>query len=307
MTTHFLTLESLTAAELAKLLDSADELKAQRAAGPVRRADLDGMSIGMLFEKSSTRTRVSFEVAIHELGARPVILDAQQMQLGRGEPLEDTARILSGYLHALVMRTYEQSRLEALASAGAIPVVNALSDFAHPCQALADLQTIREHKGALAGLRLAYLGDGNNVVHSLLEAGALAGMHVAVGTPPGYEPDEAVVARARAVAGGTGGSVTITHDPAEAARGADVLYTDVWASMGQEDEHAARVLAFQPYQINQDTLGLAAPGAIVLHCLPAHRGEEITAEVIDGARSAVWAQAENRLHTQKALLLHLLG
>ena len=307
MTTHFLTLESVSGAELAKLLDSADELKAQRAAGPVRRTDLDGMSIGMLFEKSSTRTRVSFEVAIHELGARPVILDAQQMQLGRGEPLEDTARILSGYLHALVMRTYEQSRLEALASAGSIPVVNALSDFAHPCQALADLQTIREHKGALAGVRLAYLGDGNNVVHSLLEAGALAGMHVAVGTPPGYEPDDAVVTRARAVAEETGGSVTVTHDAAAAARGADVLYTDVWASMGQEEEHAARVLAFQPYQVNQDTLGTAAADAIVLHCLPAHRGEEITADVIDGARSAVWAQAENRLHTQKALLLHLLG
>ena len=307
MTSHFLTLEGLGAAELHKLLDSADELKARRAAGPVRRTDLDGMSIGMLFEKSSTRTRVSFEVAIHELGARPVILDAQQMQLGRGEPLEDTARILSAYLHALVIRTYEQSRLETFAAAGSIPVVNALSDFAHPCQALADLQTIRERKGGLSGVKLAYLGDGNNVVHSLLEAGALAGMHVAVATPPGYEPDPAVVARADASAAQTGGSVTVTDDAAEAAHGADVLYTDVWASMGQEDEYAARVQVFQPYQIGAQTLELAAPDAIVLHCLPAHRGEEITAEVIDGAQSAVWAQAENRLHTQKALLLHLLG
>ena len=307
MTRHFLTLQELNAAELGKLLDSADQLKAERKAGPVRRTDLDGMAVGMLFEKSSTRTRVSFEVGIAELGARPLILDAQQMQLGRGEPLEDTARILSGYLHALVMRTYEQSRLEALATAGTIPVVNALSDFAHPCQALADLQTVRERKGALAGVKLAYLGDGNNVVHSLLEAGALAGMHVSVATPPGYAPDDAVVARSRHVAEGAGGSVTITHDAAEAAHGADVLYTDVWASMGQEDEHAARVLAFQPYQISAATLELAAPDAIVLHCLPAHRGEEITAEVLDGPHSAIWDQAENRLHAQKALLLHLLG
>ncbi|HWH31227.1 MAG TPA: ornithine carbamoyltransferase [Egibacteraceae bacterium] len=306
-TRHFLSLDGLSSEDLSKLLDSADELKAQRAGGRVQRDDLAGLSIGMLFEKPSTRTRISFEVAIAELGARPVLLDARQMQLGRGEPLEDTARILSGYLHALVIRTFEQSRLETLATVGSIPVVNALSDFVHPCQALADLQTIREYKGTLPGLRVAYLGDGNNVAHALLTAGALAGMHVSVGTPAGYEPIEQVVRSAREIAAGTGGSVTITTDPVEAARGADVVYTDVWASMGQESEHAARVLMFQPFQVNGRILEQARPDAIVMHCLPAHRGEEITADVIDGQQSVVWAQAENRLHSQKALLLDLLG
>jgi ornithine carbamoyltransferase len=306
---HFLTLDGISGAELHKLLDSADELKAQRASGPraAQRDDLAGMSIGMLFEKPSTRTRVSFEVAIAELGARPVVLDAAQLQLGRGEPLEDTARIFSGYLHALVVRTFEQARLEALAGAGTIPVINALSDFAHPCQALADLQTIREYKGSLAGLRLAYLGDGNNVAHSLLMGGAKAGMHVTVGTPAGYAPIDQVVRNAGEIAALTGGSVAVVTDPLAAAEGADVLYTDVWASMGQEDEHDDRLLMFQPFQLNGAILQAARPDAIVMHCLPAHRGEEITADVIDGQQSVVWTQAENRLHTQKALLLHLLG
>ena len=306
---HFLTLDGISGAELHKLLDSADELKAQRVSGPraALRDDLAGMSIGMLFEKPSTRTRVSFEVAIAELGARPVVLDAAQLQLGRGEPLEDTARIFSSYLHALVVRTFEQARLEALAGAGTIPVINALSDFAHPCQALADLQTIREYKGSLAGLRLAYLGDGNNVAHSLLMAGAKAGMHVTVGTPAGYAPIDQVVRNAGEIAALTGGSVAVVTDPLAAAEGADVLYTDVWASMGQEDEHAARLLMFQPFQLDGRLLQAARPDAIVMHCLPAHRGEEITADVIDGQQSVVWTQAEHRLHTQKALLLHLLG
>lgn len=308
-TRHFLTLEDLSTSELSKILDSADELKAQRASGPRagQRDDLTGMAIGMLFEKPSTRTRISFEIAIAELGARPVVLDAAQLQLGRGELIEDTAKIFSSYLHGLVVRTFAQSRLESLADAGRIPVVNALSDFDHPCQALADLQTIREYKSTLAGLRLAYLGDGNNVAHSLLMAGAMAGMHVSVATPPGYAPIEQVVRTASALAAGSGGSITVTNEPNAAAAGADVLYTDVWASMGQEDEHAARVLMFQPFQINSALLQLARPDAIVMHCLPAHRGEEITADVLDGQQSVVWAQAENRLHTQKALLLHLLG
>jgi ornithine carbamoyltransferase len=303
MKRDFLTVDALGMDELAKLLDLADELKADRRP----RTDLAGRSVGMIFEKPSTRTRISFEVGIAELGATPVVLNASELQLGRGETVEDTARVLSRYLHALVVRTFAQSRLEALASAGSIPVINALSDFAHPCQVLADLQTIREYKGSLAGLRLAYLGDGNNVANSLLRGGAMAGMHVTVGCPTGYEPIPQVVGIAAEVAARTGGSATVTNDPLEAARDADVVYTDVWASMGQEDEHDARLLMFRPFQVGYDVMEAARPDAIVMHCLPAHRGEEIAAEVIDGQQSVVWSQAENRLHAQKALLLTLLA
>jgi ornithine carbamoyltransferase len=250
---------------------------------------------------------VSFEVGIAELGAQPVVLNAGDLQLGRGETVEDTARVLSRYLHALVVRTFAQSRLEALASAGTIPVINALSDFAHPCQALADLQTIREYKGGLQGLKLAYLGDGNNVANSLLRAGAMVGMHVAVGSPPGYEPIPQVIGIARQLAAETGGQVTVTADALQAARDADVVYTDVWASMGQEGQHDARMLMFRPFQVGYHVVEAARPDAIVMHCLPAHRGEEIAADVIDGQQSVVWTQAENRLHAQKALLLFLLG
>ena len=302
-----LTVDALRVPELFKLLDLADELKAERRHGPATRGELKGCSIGMIFEKPSTRTRVSFEVAIHELGGHAVVLNAGDLQLGRGETVEDTARVLSAYLHALVVRTFGQSRLEILAAAGTIPVVNALSDFSHPCQALADLQTIREYKGALAGLKLCYLGDGNNVAHSLLQGGAMTGMHVAVGSPPGYEPIPQVVESAAAVAAESGGSVAVTADPLAAARDADVVYTDVWASMGQEAEHAARALMFGPFQVGEHVMEVARPDAIVMHCLPAHRDEEITAEVIDGQQSVVWTQAENRLHTAKAVLLWVLG
>jgi ornithine carbamoyltransferase len=299
----YLDVDALSRDDLQSILDRADELKAKR--GP--RDDLHGAAIGMIFEKPSTRTRVSFEVGIAELGATAIVLSASELQLGRGETVEDTARVLSRYLAALVVRTFAQERLERLASAGSIPVVNALSDQAHPCQALADLQTIREHKGALEGLRLAYLGDGNNVAHSLLRAGALAGMHVAVACPSGFEPSATVVEQARAVAAGTGGSVDVTADPLAAARDADVVYTDVWASMGQESERDARLLMFRPFQLGYHVLDAARDDALVMHCLPAHRGEEITAEAMDGPNSVVWDQAENRLHTQKALLLHLLA
>lgn len=302
----YLTVDSLSIPELFKTLDLADELKAERARGPAIRDDLAGRTLGMILEKPSTRTRVSFEVAIHELGGHAVVLHADDLQLGRGETVEDTARVLSRYLHALVVRTFAQSRLETLAAAGTIPVVNALSDFSHPCQALADLQTIREYKGTLAGLKLAYLGDGNNVAHSLLQAGAMTGMHVAVGSPPGYGPIPQVVEAGRRVATETGGSVTVTADPLAAARDADVVYTDVWASMGQEAEHTARALMFGRFQVGYHVMEAARPDAIVMHCLPAHRDEEIAAEVIDGQQSVVWTQAENRLHTQKALLLWLL-
>jgi len=299
---HFLSSASITPDEMGGLLDRAAALKTARAMQDA----LAGRSVGMIFEKPSTRTRISFEVAITELGGSALVLNASELQLGRGETIEDTARVLSRYLHAVVVRTFEQDRLERLARAGSIPIINALSDLEHPCQALADLQTIREHKGDLPGLTLAYVGDGNNVAHSLLLAGAMAGMRVVVGCPAGYEPIAQVVRRAEALAVETGGSVAVTTDAPEAVRDADVVYTDVWASMGQEREAEERSLIFAPYQVNRVLLSRARDEAIVMHCLPAHRGEEITDEVLDGPRSVVWDQAENRLHAQKALLEWIL-
>jgi ornithine carbamoyltransferase len=284
------------------------ELSAKMKANPQDfRGRLDGRSVAVIFEKPSTRTRVSFEVGIHELGAHAVILSSTELQLGRGETIEDTGRVLSRYVHAIVLRTFEQERLEVLAGAADVPVVNALSDFEHPCQCLADLFTVREKRGDLAGLTLTYLGDGNNVTHSLLLGAAKMGMHMRVATPPGYEPIPQVVNRAEEIAEETGGSVLVTNDPEEASTGADVLYTDVWASMGQESEADARTLVFPAYRIDRAAVDRASADVIVLHCLPAHRGQEITDEVIDGPHSAVLDQAENRLHTQKALLLFLLG
>jgi ornithine carbamoyltransferase len=264
-------------------------------------------AVAVVFEKPSTRTRLSFEVGIAELGGHPVILDAQSTQLGRGETIEDTARVLSRYVDAIVIRTFGQDRIEDLAAASSVPVVNALTDFAHPCQALADLQTIREHKGKLAGLTLAYLGDGNNMAHSLLLAGSIAGMHVRVGSPKGFEPLLAVLDRAGALAAAAGGSVTVGNDALEIATDADVLYTDVWASMGQEGEAASRLAGFRAYAIDDRVVAAAASDVVVMHCLPAHRGEEIAASVIDGPHSIVFDQAENRLHAQKALLAFLLA
>ncbi|GIU96585.1 MAG: ornithine carbamoyltransferase [Actinomycetota bacterium] len=304
MARHFLSVDDLDAEELLDLLDLADRLKADRS---LYRGALDGRSVALIFEKASTRTRVSFEVGLAQLGAQPIALAAGDLQLGRGETIEDTGRVLSRYVDAVVLRTFEQDRLEALARAASVPVVNALSDFEHPCQALADLQTVRERLGGLAGRVLTFVGDGNNVAHSLLLAGAKAGMIVRVATPPGFEPIPLVVQRASEIASTTGGSVEVGNDPKSAALGAHALYTDVWASMGQEEEADERSLVFPAYRIDEELLGLAAPDAIVLHCLPAHRGQEITDEVIDGPRSAVWDQAENRLHAQKALMLSLLG
>jgi len=298
----FLSVDDITPDELVALLDGADRHKAGRRP----RTTLQGRTVALIFEKPSTRTRVSFEVAVHELGGYPLPLSGADLQIGRGETIEDTATVLSRYVHAIVLRTFAQESLERLARAGSIPVVNALSDYSHPCQALADLQTIRERKQRLAGIRLAYLGDGNNVAHSLLFAGTKMGMHVAVATPIGYEPIPQVVRRATEIAAATGGGVELTHDPEAAAKGADVVYTDVWASMGKELEHSERALIFKPYQLSTDTLAVASPDVLVLHCLPAHRGEEIAAEVMDGPNSAVFDQAENRLHTQKALLSWLL-
>ena len=300
----FLAMSDITPAELAYLLELSAKVKASPGDYASR---LAGKSCAMIFEKPSTRTRVSFEVALSEAGGHGVVLSGGELQLGRGETIEDTGRVLSRYVDAIVLRTFGQERLEFLAAAASVPVVNALSDFEHPCQCLADLLTIREHRGELAGLTLAYLGDGNNVAHSLLIGGAQAGMRVRVATPAGFEPIPQVVGRAGEIARETGGVVEVLRDPALAATGADVLYTDVWASMGQEAEADERTLVFRPYQLNQRLVGRAADDVIVLHCLPAHRGDEITDEVIDGPHSVVWDQAENRLHTQKALLLWLLG
>lgn len=301
---HFLRDDDLSPAELVEVLDLADALKKDRyAARPLA----GPQAVAVLFDKSSTRTRVSFSVGIAELGGYPLVIDAQGSQMGRGESIEDTARVLGRQVSAIVWRTFGQDRVEAMAAASGVPVVNALTDEFHPCQLLADLQTVRERHGRLAGLTLTYLGDGaNNMAHSYLLAGANAGLHVRVGTPEGYLPDPAVVEAAAARAEQTGGSVLVTHDPVAAAAGADVLATDTWVSMGQEDEAADRSAPFVPYAVDEAALARTADGCVVLHCLPAYRGKEIAASVLDGPQSAVWDEAENRLHAQKALLVWLL-
>jgi ornithine carbamoyltransferase len=304
MERDYLSVDDLSPEELGQILDLSEKVKADPASYA---GALEGRSIALVFEKASTRTRVSFEVGVFQMGGHPLVLSTSDLQLGRGETIEDTGRVLSRYVDAIVLRTFEQERLEVLAGSASVPVVNSLSDFEHPCQALADLLTVRERFGSLEGRMLSYLGDGNNVAHSLLLAGAKAGMGVRVATPPGFEPIPQVVHRAAEIAAGTGGSVEVMADPRAAATGADVLYTDVWASMGQEAEAEDRALVFPAFQVNQQLVDAASPEAIVLHCLPAHRGQEITDEVIDGPHSRVWDQAENRLHTQKALLLFLLG
>jgi ornithine carbamoyltransferase len=301
---HYLSVDDLSTTELPELLTLAAGLKDDRS---LHAEALSGRSIALIFEKPSTRTRVSFEVGIEQLGARAVVLSSGELQLGRGETIQDTGRVLSRYVDAIVLRTFEQERLEVLSTTSSVPVVNALSDFEHPCQALADLLTIREHLGEPSGRVLSYFGDGNNVAHSLLLAGTKAGMRVRMATPPGFEPIPQVVHRAEEIAVETGGEVELTHDPEEAAIGAHALYTDVWTSMGQDLEADERALVFPSYQLSQKLVDLADPQVLVLHCLPAHRGLEITDEVIDGPRSVVWDQAENRLHTQKALLLRLFG
>jgi ornithine carbamoyltransferase len=296
--------DDLTPGELVEVLDLADELKRDRFA---RRPLADPRAVAVIFDKPSTRTRVSFAVGIAELGGYPLLVDSQTSQLGRGETVEDTARVLERQCAAIVWRTGRQERLDAMAAASRVPVVNALTDLFHPCQVLADLMTVRERHGRLAGVTLAYLGDGsNNMAHSYLLGGANAGMHVRIGTPEAYQPHPDVLARARALAAETGGTVAVTSDPSAAAEGADVLATDTWVSMGQEEQAQDRAEPFQPFALDASALSLAAAGAIVLHCLPAYRGREISADVLDGPASAVWDEAENRLHAQKALLVRLL-
>ncbi|MBX5486983.1 MAG: ornithine carbamoyltransferase, partial [Mycolicibacterium hassiacum] len=263
--------------------------------------------VAVIFDKNSTRTRFSFELGIAQLGGHAVVVDSRSTQLGRDESLEDTGRVLSRYVEAIVWRTFGQDRLAAMASAATVPIVNALSDEFHPCQVLADLQTLAEWKGRLAGLRLTYLGDGaNNMAHSLMLGGVTAGVHVTIAAPSGFEPHPDFVAAARRRGAETGASVTLSSDPHRAVDGADVLVTDTWVSMGQENDGLDRVGPFRPFQLNADLLGRAAGDAVVLHCLPAHRGDEITDEVMDGPASAIWDEAENRLHAQKALLVWLL-
>jgi ornithine carbamoyltransferase len=299
-----LRIADLTGAQLHALLDLADEMRN----GPTWwTAARNNAAIACLFDKPSTRTRVSFEVAAHRLGMLTIMLRPDELQLGRGEPLPDTARVLSSYTAAIVVRTFAQATLEELADAASVPVVNALTDEHHPCQALADLLTLRRHFGYLEGLRIAYVGDGNNVAHSLMEAGALAGMHVAIATPPGYEPDHDITMGALAVAAAHGGSIQLGHDPRGAVADADAVYTDVWVSMGEDAERRRRMADLQAYQVNDALLRMASPGAVFMHCLPAHRGLEVTAEVIDGPASIVWEQAANRLPTEQATLHTLVG
>jgi ornithine carbamoyltransferase len=297
----FLRIGAWSRPDLEAVLDLADELKRlQRNREP--HALLPGRALAMIFQKPSTRTRVSFEVGITQLGGFALYLAAQDLQLGRGETIKDTATVLSRYVDAVMIRTFEQSDVEELAEYADVPVVNGLTDSAHPCQALADLMTIRERLGRLDGVRLAYLGDGNNVCASLMVGAATFGMHFVAATPQGYEPAEAAATAAREAAADSGGTVELLADPGEAARDADVLYTDVWTSMGQEEESERRLRDLAGFGIDGDKLALAGREAIVLHCLPAHYGEEITEEVLYGPQSAVWDQAENRLHAQKALL-----
>ncbi|MBS3899109.1 MAG: ornithine carbamoyltransferase [Dethiobacter sp.] len=301
----FLTVHDFSKEELSEILLFALQLKQEKKAG-LEHQLLRGKTLGMIFQKASTRTRVSFEVGMYQLGGCALFLSAADLQIGRGEPVKDTARVLSRYLDGIMIRTFDHSEVEELATFADIPVINGLTDLLHPCQAMADLMTILEQKGKLAGLKLAYLGDGNNVAHSLLLACSKMGLNIAVASPKGYEVKAEIVAKAKESAAVSGTGITLTTDPREAAAGADILYTDVWASMGQETEHQLRLKAFQQYQLNKEMLKMAADDAIVLHCLPAHRGEEITDEVIEGPQSLVFDQAENRLHVQKAIMAKLI-
>ena len=302
MSSHLLSIADLSYSDIINLLDTASDLKEKRNRGKTTE-ELKNKTLAMLFEKSSTRTRISFEVAMTELGGHAIYLNYKDAQLGRGESVADTARVMSRYVHAIMARVYKHETLTELCNNGTVPVINGLSDLEHPCQLLADLLTIREYKGKFKGLNFAWIGDGNNVCNSAMLACAITGMKMTVACPQGYEPNADILVKAREL----GGTVTIINDPSKAAKKADILSTDVWVSMGDEEEHDQRLRDFKSYQINSKLLEQAKHDVMVLHCLPAHRGEEITAEVVDGLNSAVFDQAENRLHIQKALLLKLLS
>lgn len=298
---HFLKLLDCSGEEIMELLELAEELKAKQKKGIPHRY-LEGKAVGLLFQKASTRTRVSFEVGISQLGGTALYLPGKDMQIGRGEPVEDTARVLSRYLNGLMIRTYGQDEPEDLARFGSIPIINGLTDFSHPCQVLADLLTIKEKYGMLSGLKLCYIGDGNNMANSLIVGGLKTGMKVSVAAPEGYQPDERVLSFAAGYP-----HFTLTTDPAAAAEQADVVITDTWASMGQEEEKELRKKAFTGYQVNEELLKKAASGAMVLHCLPAYRGQEITADVFESHADEIFEEAENRLHVQKAVMVKLMG
>ena len=301
---HLLKLMDLSKEEILELLDLADKLKAERKAG-IPHPILAGKTLGMIFEKSSTRTRVSFETGMYQLGGHALFLSSRDLQIGRGEPVEDTARVLSRYLDGIMIRTFAQEEVEALAEYGSIPIINGLTDFCHPCQVLADLMTIREHKASFEGLKLCYIGDGNNMANSLIVGGLKVGMEVAVACPEGYDPAQRVLDFA---ASDPSHKFTLCRDPKEAAVGADVMVTDVWAAMGQESEKAEREKVFAGiYQVNAELMALTNPGCMVQHCLPAHREEEITAEVFEQHANEIFDEAENRLHAQKAIMYLLMG
>lgn len=297
---HLLKMLDLSREEIIDILNLADQLKYELKNG-IKHDILAGKSLGMIFQKASTRTRVSFEVGMYQLGGQALFLSNRDLQIGRGEPIEDTARVLSRYLDGIMIRTFEQSEVETFAKMGSIPVINALTDFSHPCQVLADLMTVREIKGTLQGLKMCFIGDGNNMMNSLIVGGLKVGMSVSVACPKGYEPDAAVLEFAEGA-----DDFNMLRDPVAAAKDADVVITDVWASMGQEDEKTEREKAFKGYQVNSEVMESAAHDAIVLHCLPAHRGEEITAEVFEQHASSIFEEAENRLHAQKAVMVRLM-
>ena len=297
---HLLKLMDLSEEEIVEILNLADQLKYEKKNG-IEHPLLKGKTLGMIFSKSSTRTRVSFEVGMHDLGGHALFLSARDLQIGRGEPVEDTARVLSRYLDGIMIRTFEQAEVETLAQKGSIPIINGLTDFCHPCQVLADLMTVREHKGTTKGKKLCFIGDGNNMANSLIVGGIKTGMTVSVACPAGYQPDSGIMKWAAET-----GRFLCTEDVLEAAKNADVLYTDVWASMGQEEEFQERCKVFKGYQINDAVMAAARPDAMVMHCLPAHRGEEITEEVFEGHADEIFDEAENRLHAQKAVLALLM-
>lgn len=298
---HLLKLMDMSEKEILSTLNLADQLKYEKKNG-IEHHHLKGKTLGMIFAKASTRTRVSFEVGMYDLGGSALFLSANDLQIGRGEPVEDTARVLSRFLDGIMIRTFDQSEVEALAEYGSIPIINGLTDYCHPCQVLADLMTIREYKGSLAGKKMCYIGDGNNMANSLIVGGIKTGMKVAVACPKDYQPDAEIMKWAA-----ENGDFTCTEDVMEAVKDADALFTDVWASMGQEDEAAMRREIFRGYQINADVVANAAPEALVLHCLPAHRGEEITADVFEAHAAEIFDEAENRLHAQKAVLVQCMG
>jgi len=306
MNKHLLTLHDWSTEEILDTLDLADKLKYEQKNG-IEHHLLKGKTLGMIFTKSSTRTRVSFEVGMYQLGGSALFLSSNDIQLGRGETIYDTANVLSRFLDGIMIRTYAQKDVEDLAQYGQIPIINGLTDLVHPCQILADFQTIREHKGKLSGLKLAYIGDGNNMAHSLMYGGAKVGMEIAIATPKQYECDPEVVKNALSDAEETGTKITLTNDPVEAIKDADVVYADTWVSMGQEAEKAEKLKVFGPYQIDKELFSHAKSDAIFLHCLPAYRGYEVTEDVIDGPNSVIFDEAENRLHAQKAVMVKLMG